>query len=62
MANDSRKDQIRKAQQAYSQADLTGDSSDWDTYYALVQQVAWSHGIDLAQAYVLVEEGPVITN
>jgi hypothetical protein len=44
---------ITAAQRAYM-------DENWDDYDALVQFVAWAHEIDMKDAYVLVEHGPII--
>lgn len=61
----TQKRDVAKAQQAYQTAMLKAVDDPqrnalFDEYNALVQFVAWSHSIDLDDAYALVEDGPLV--
>lgn len=60
MTTDTLNRDIAEAQRMYSDASLTGDRETWAEYEATVDLLAGRHGIDLRDAYTLVEEGPII--
>jgi hypothetical protein len=52
---------IKKAQQAYTALWTveTPDQGAYDEYYALVDDVAYRLGVEVREAYTIVEDGPV---
>lgn len=60
MTTNERDHDIAKLQRMFSEASLTGDRETWAEYEASVYLFAGKHDMDLADAYLLVEEGPIV--
>lgn len=58
MAN--RDKDIKQAQKLYGQASRTGRDNDWAEYEATVDLFSMHHGVDLSDAYELIEKGPLL--
>lgn len=60
VCRDRRNGYIRQAQRAYLAVDLDPDFAGQNEYEAMVDLFSMRYGMDLHDAYALIERGPVV--